>query len=196
MGQIFYTSDLHLGHGNVIRFDGRPFSDIKEMEETIIKNWNDTVTRDDTVYILGDFCWDKENEWIRLLKSLNGNKVLIRGNHDLKQMSTGLRNCFQDVKDYKEIVDNGRRVIMCHYPIPFYKCDYSDSTYMLYGHLHITIEEDLMQEIKELIKKRDVREKSSNRCHFYNCWLGYYGYKPATLDQIIEKWEGNNESAK
>ena len=194
MGKIFYISDLHIGHTNVIKFDGRPFSDIQEMEDTIVKNWNETVTNDDTVYILGDFCWLKENDWIRVLKLLNGSKVLIRGNHDLKEMSATLRRCFQDVKDYKEIVDNGRKVILCHYPIPFYKSDYADYVYMLYGHLHITLEEALMQEFKQIIRERDSRGKSANKCHFYNCWLGYYGYKPVTLDEIIQRWEGTDNA--
>ena len=55
MPKNFYISDLHLGHGNVIRFDGRPFGDVAEMEQALISNWNSRVGRDDTVYILGDF---------------------------------------------------------------------------------------------------------------------------------------------
>ena len=188
MGKIFYISDLHIGHENVIKFDNRPFENVEEMESILIKKWNETVTNEDTVYILGDFCWLKEDDWIRILDMLNGSKVLIRGNHDLKEMSSKLKKRFADVKDYKEIKDNCRRVIMCHYPIPFYKADYADNVYMLYGHLHSTIEESFMQDIKKMILERDNRGGSANKCHFYNCWLGYYDYKPVTLDQIIEKW--------
>lgn len=57
MGRIYYISDLHFGHSNIIRFDNRPFSNVQEMEETIVKNWNERVAKDDVVYILGDFCW-------------------------------------------------------------------------------------------------------------------------------------------
>ena len=53
---IFYTSDLHLGHANVIRFDKRPFADVEEMDQYIITRWNNRVSEDDTVYILGDIC--------------------------------------------------------------------------------------------------------------------------------------------
>lgn len=185
---IYYTSDLHLGHANVIRFDGRPFMDVEEMERKIIENWNSVVKNEDTVYILGDFCWSTDDEWDRILSLLNGQKVLIRGNHDLKNMTQKVRRHFQDVKDYKEISDNGRRVIMCHYPMPFYRADYNENVYHLYGHLHITVEETYMQEIKKYIKERDIRGNSSDKCQFYNCWLGFYDYKPATLDQIIERW--------
>lgn len=50
----FYTSDLHLGHANVIKFDNRPFANIDEMDQRIITRWNERVSDDDTVYILGD----------------------------------------------------------------------------------------------------------------------------------------------
>ena len=99
MSKNYYISDLHLGHGNVIRFDGRPFGDAAEMEQALIANWNSRVERDDTVYILGDFIWGKEPEWRRLVPLFTGNKVLIRGNHDLKSMSRDVRNLFQDVKE-------------------------------------------------------------------------------------------------
>lgn len=188
MGKIFYTSDLHIGHANVIRFDNRPFKSVEEMDATLIKNWNETVSAEDTVYILGDFCWLTDTEWANILSKLNGSKVLIRGNHDIKNMSTNVKKHFQDVKDYKEISDNGRRVIMCHYPIPFYKKDYDANTYMLYGHLHVTIEEDFMQEFKRIIKEKDTRGNSMNKCNFYNCWCGFYDYKPVTLDEIIARW--------
>lgn len=185
----YYISDLHLGHYNVLRFDGRPFNTCSEMEDTIIKNWNSVVKKEDTVYILGDYCWNTDEEWERTLKLLNGNKVLILGNHDIKRMSSRVKKYFQDIKEYKEISDNGRRVIMCHYPMPFYRADYNPNVYHLYGHLHTTLEEDLMQKIKELIKREDCRGNSANKCQFYNCWLGFYDYKPATLDQIIERWK-------
>ena len=59
----YYISDLHIGHANAIRFDGRPFADVNEMNNAIIENWNSRVKTDDTVYILGDFIWAKESEY-------------------------------------------------------------------------------------------------------------------------------------
>ena len=55
-----YISDLHLGHANVIKFDNRPFKNLEEMHERIITNWNKVTNKNDTVYILGDFCWATE----------------------------------------------------------------------------------------------------------------------------------------
>lgn len=184
----YYISDLHFGHGNVIKFDGRPFETVQEMEDTIVKNWNSRVTKNDTVYILGDFSWEKEDDWIRVLNKLNGLKVLIKGNHDIKNISNSLKRKFTDIKDYKEITDNGRHVIMCHYPMPFYKSNYNDNNYHLYGHLHVTREEDLMRDIKKLIDKKDDRGNSKNRMHFVNvgCMMPWMGYTPRTLDEIIK----------
>ena len=62
MGKNFYISDLHIGHANVIKFDNRPFKDVDEMFEILVRNWNSIVTKEDTVYILGDFIWKKESE--------------------------------------------------------------------------------------------------------------------------------------
>ena len=174
MGKIFYTSDLHISHANVIRFDNRPYESVAEMDEALIKNWNETVSDKDTVYILGDFCWLTDTDWEKNLAKLKGTKILINGNHDIKNMSRSVRKHFQDVKDYKEISDNGRRVILCHYPMPFYKKDYDANTYMLYGHLHKTIEEDFMQEFKRIIKAKDNRGSSANKCNFYNTGLVHF----------------------
>ena len=71
---ILYTSDLHFGHSNVIRFDHRPFADRDEMDHVLIELWNGRVQPDDTVYIVGDFCYrsDHAPEWY--LRQLKGHK--------------------------------------------------------------------------------------------------------------------------
>ena len=62
MGRNLYIADTHFGHKNIIRFDSRPFATVDEMEEEMVKRWNIAVEPSDTVYILGDFCWGKEDE--------------------------------------------------------------------------------------------------------------------------------------
>lgn len=182
----FYIADTHFGHANIIRLDGRPFEDVEEMDSTLISNWNSAVSKQDTTYILGDFCWGKEPEWVRILPQLNGSKVLIRGNHDLKNPSERLRRMFQDVKDYKEITDGSRRVIMCHYPMLFYRSDYNPDVYMLCGHVHTTRENDFLDKwCRELRMSRG--EESHSRANVYNvgAMMPWMNYTPRTLDEII-----------
>lgn len=184
--KIFYIADTHFGHENIIRLDKRPFQNAKEMGEVMIKNWNAVVSKQDVTYILGDFCWGKEPEWLRILPRLNGSKVLIRGNHDLKSMSERLRHMFQDVKDYKEISDDGRRVIMCHYPMLFYRSDYNPNVYMLCGHVHTTRENDFLEKwCEELLAARS--EDSHSLANIYNvgAMMPWMNYIPRTLDEIV-----------
>lgn len=191
MSKIYYISDLHFWHSNVINFDNRPFKDVEEMNNILIENWNSVVEKGDIVYILGDFCWSaKDEEWINILNKLNGSKYLILGNHDFKRMSSKVKKKFNGIYDYKEIKDNGRRVIMCHYPMPFYRSDYNSNVYMLYGHVHTTIEYDFMEDIKDMIKEKDQRGDSANKCQLYNvgCMMPWMKYFPRTLDEIIDRY--------
>lgn len=184
---IYYISDLHLGHANVIRFDSRPFDSVEEMEEEIVKRWNKRVKPQDTVNILGDFCWKTESEWIRILQRLNGNKVLIRGNHDPKQVSGKLRKYFADVKDYKEIIDNGRRVCMSHFPMLLHKHSYDPNCYMLCGHVHITSENDWLEKWRsELREHRNKRAANQGNIINVGAMMPYVDYTPRTLDELIE----------
>lgn len=185
----YYISDLHIGHENVIKFDNRPFKDTDEMFEAILSNWNNVVANKDTVYILGDFIWLKENMWYDIVKQFKGHKVLIKGNHDVKQFSQTTKGLFSDIKDYLEIKDNGKRVIMCHYPILFYRADYNTDMYMLYGHVHNTREMDYVQQFRKTIRK-NIREED-NSCPkgqllHVGCMEEYMNYTPRRLDEIIK----------
>ena len=79
---IFFTSDLHFGHRNIIRLCNRPFSSIEEMDNLLIQNWNHKVNRNDTVYILGDLMFRNEKPPEEYLRQLKGKKHLLVGNHD------------------------------------------------------------------------------------------------------------------
>ena len=141
-----YIADLHFDHANILAFDRRPFFDVQEMNEALIANWNSVVQSGDTTYILGDFCWGKEERWLQLLPRLAGKKVLVRGNHDLKSMSADCQAHFIQVCDYKELNDAGRHVILCHYPMLFYNKAYNPKTYMLCGHVHNTQDNLLLEQ--------------------------------------------------
>ena len=191
----YYISDLHFGHANVIRFDNRPFNSIAEMETEIIRRWNERVKPEDEVYILGDFCWGFKNEWIRILDQLKGHKFLILGNHDLKSMPTELKRRFDGIDRLKEIVDGKRHIIMCHYPILFYRCAYNPEFYMFCGHVHTTKENDFLNKWRQELKNSRTRPFDSY-AQVYNCFCGFFDYTPQTADEIIQYWERYDEVVK
>ena len=182
-----YISDLHLSHANIIKFDRRPFDSVEEMNGTLINNWNRVVKNGDTTYILGDFCWGKEPEWIEILDKLNGNKVLIRGNHDLRQMSKKLKDKFAYVKDRHEISDFGKKIIMSHYPELAYKSSYNENVFMLHGHVHYHTNEAML--IRKWVKELQENHKNDwdNRGQIINvgCMLKEMDYTPRTLMEIL-----------
>lgn len=183
----FYIADTHFGHKNVIKFDNRPFSNVEEMNDEIIHRWNEVVTRGDTVYILGDFCWGKEKEWQELLPQLNGQKVLIRGNHDLKQYSAKTKSMLHGIYDYREIKDGDHKLILCHYPMLFYKHAYHDNVFMLCGHVHKTVENELLSWYTIDIRAQYKKGRNANYGQIINvgCMMPWMDYTPRTLDEIL-----------
>lgn len=182
-----YIADTHFLHHNIIRFDNRPFATVEEMTETLIENWNSVVKPGDITNILGDFCWSSyESDWASILRRLNGEKVLILGNHD-KMSGAKLRKLFADIKDRKEIVDGDRRVIMSHYPELFYKKAYDQKTFMLCGHVHTTREDDFLNEWRFQLKL-SAEKRGDNLGQIINvgCMKDYMDYTPRTLDELLE----------
>lgn len=155
------------------------------------------MTRDDTVYILGDFIWFKESKWYNIVSGLTGNKVLVRGNHDPRQYSSNVKNLFLDITNIKEIVDEGRHVLMCHYPIPFFRTDFSETSYMLYGHVHTTKEYDYVKGLrKTLAANKNVHGTPLTNFINVGAMMPYMNYTPRTLDEIIAGDEEYRKSDK
>ena len=195
----YYIADCHFGHKNILLFDNRPFGDLAQMEEVMTMLWNATVRKGDTVYILGDFCWGKADEWLRIVRQLNGTKVLITGNHDLSIYPVELKNQFADIAPFKEIVDNGkdnsgRKVLLSHYPMPFYKSANNEKYFMLCGHVHNTAENAILERlIQELRNNNHIFScaHAANCGQIYNvgCMMPWMVYTPRTLDEIITRWD-------
>ena len=95
---------------NVLRFDNRPFPDTAQMDDTLIQNWNDRVTSEDTVYVLGDAFWKSEENSIQIMERLRGHKHLIQGNHD--RVKGKLRFYWESITQYAEVNDENRLVIL------------------------------------------------------------------------------------
>lgn len=196
----YYIADLHFCHGNLNeQMDRRGFESEEAMNEYMIKQWNGRVRPVDEVVILGDFCLSHNaNEVNTLLSRLNGKKYLVVGNHDKYLDNKNFdRDSFVWISNYKELKDNKRKIILSHYPLMCYNGQYminkegEAKTYMLYGHVHNTFDEYLINEhIKQLEKfKRTVKGSSdmvSIPCQMINCFCMFSDYVPLTLDEWIQ----------
>jgi len=88
MAKVFFTSDTHFNHANIIKYCGRPFASVEEMNREMIARWNAAVAPEDTVYHLGDFAMGKPSQWQDILRQLHGaKKILIIGSHDRSPQS-------------------------------------------------------------------------------------------------------------
>ncbi|MBR6516784.1 MAG: metallophosphoesterase [Bacilli bacterium] len=177
----FYISDCHFGHKNVLIFDGRPWETVQEMNDAMVEKWNKKVSAKDTVYILGDFIWNTNKDYFNLIKSLNGRKVLVRGNHD-RVHSPEFKELFDEITWYKTIKDNGYTVAMSHFFMPLYSGHLYDKHILLYGHSHNTGEHDFEMVLKEDMRKNNIPHES------YNVGACHLNYEPCTLDEIMELW--------
>lgn len=134
---IWFTSDTHFNHENIIKYCDRPFSCLEEMEGAMFENWNSVVKRGDLVYHLGDFAitWGKRGSErvLDILSRLNGCKHLIRGNHDRKEIYKS--SLWDSVDFYKEIKPAGRKIVLCHYSMRVWNQCHRGS-WMLFGHSH------------------------------------------------------------
>lgn len=115
---IFFTADHHFGHANIIRFTNRPFKDIDEMNEELIKRWNEKVGKEDFVYHLGDLSLGSPQKTKEILDELNGKIYLIKGNHEKSALTYSER--FEWIKDYHEMYldlksGESKKVILMHY---------------------------------------------------------------------------------
>ena len=184
--KIFFTSDLHFGHENVIRFDNRPFNTVEEMDEEMIKRWNTKVGKGDIVYVLGDFIWKAAtNEAVSIIRRLNGQIILIKGNHDRFLHNAAAKKALAGIKDYDDIcvtLEDGttRRCILSHYFIPFYNGHRYQAIH-LHGHSHLT--EEAAEEVRI---STELNEKGYD-LKIYNVGCMYWNYTPVTLDEILER---------
>lgn len=140
----YFISDTHFNHENIIKYCNRPFVDVKEMNETLIKNWNANIKEEDTVYVLGDFICGPADTIPAILPRLNGHIVLVRGNHDTTTKLNIYKELYKDkveVKDILYLKHGGLWFVCCHFPITdeaFFKMVTEDNSevVMVHGHVH------------------------------------------------------------
>lgn len=146
MENIWFTSDHHFGHKNIIRFCERPFESVEAMNEELIKRWNERVQPNDRVYHLGDVALCSSEKLESILDRLNGKIFLIKGNHEGTAQSRPHR--FEWIKDYFElsikdetIPSRKQKIILCHYAMRTWNGGHR-GTFQLYGHSHGTLPDD------------------------------------------------------
>ena len=197
--RTLYIADCHFYHDRICReMDNRGFSGFEEMNEHMIAQWNKKVTAKDDVYILGDFSISRPDATVKILDRLNGKLHLIVGNHDryLEDRHYSWHSWFRSIEDYAEIRDNGRNVILSHYPVFCYKGQYRRDkegrplTYMLYGHVHNTHDEALINRfIMETRGTKAMSRHSTTQepipCNMINCFCMFSNYQPMTLNEWI-----------
>jgi len=183
---MWFTSDTHFFHKNVIRFCNRPFSSLEEMHEILISNWNNRVRGKEKIFIAGDLSFGNKANTKSILDRLNGYKILVRGNHDGYSTKSYFNIGIDDVIE-NEFIDlgKGKRVLISHFPYYPTKDDikkYKQNTdkeldtrymhkrifdngidFLLHGHVHNSWK----------INDRQI-----------NVGVDVWDYKPISLDQI------------
>lgn len=202
----YYIADLHFFHESLnTKMDCRGFKSAEEMNEYMIEKWNAKVRRNDDVIILGDLSWGSAEETNILLERLKGRLHLIQGNHDrfLKDKAFDASR-FVWIKHYEELQDNRRKIILSHFPVMCYNGQYrldeegNPKTYMLYGHVHDTHDQRLLEQFQKITKDtKAVGPDGVSRhipCNMINCFCMYSDYTPLTLDEWIECDKKRRES--
>lgn len=195
---IRYISDLHFSHRNILRYDNRPWQNVDDMNQDMIRLWNTTVQDDDLVYILGDVVWsNKYQDWENILTQLTGHKFIVKGNHDKTEILNELKkNGYIDGWSHQEVVHdpgtNGkaRYVVLNHSPMPFFVNMHHDNTYHLYGHVHISFDYQVIKHVR-----KQIEDLYQHEVRMYNvgCMIRGMDYAPRTLDEIIEIDKTNRE---
>ena len=160
MSNTWFTSDTHFDHANVIKYCNRPFRNKDEMNEALIENWNSVVRSGDRVFHLGDFAFS--NDPGKFFHRLNGDKILILGNHDRQPVK---HLPWNSVHTYFELKIDGKFIVLCHYAFKAWNKSHHGAL-NFFGHSHGSMPMNSQQ--------IDVG---------VDCW----NYTPVNLDQIFEK---------
>jgi len=127
--KIFFTADQHWCHKRIIEYENREFSIVEEMNETMILCWNEVVDKNDLIFHLGDFSLGKSQDTKDIFNQLNGNIILVLGNHDRHKSLTYWKEKVGFMNAYKEPIDTGK-FILSHEPV------INPEKINIHGHVH------------------------------------------------------------
>ena len=195
----YYIADNHFFHAGMNnRMDHRGFPDVEAMNEYMIEQWNSRVHKNDELVILGDLSTGRPDETTEVIRRLKGRKYMIAGNHDKFLSNNSFdKSLFKFIGGYHEMNDNGRKVILCHYPILCYNGQFrrdgdgNPKVYMLHGHIHATQDINVVENAKEFMRgyKRVIRGEDglvTAPVNIINCFCMFSNYVPLTLDEWID----------
>ena len=173
--KLFFTSDTHLGHFNICKYCHRPFESRSQMDQTLIKNWNEVVPEDGIVVHCGDFMLphkDDIKEYIHYLNQLNGRVLLLRGNHDRAGLDWENEKLIA-VRDQAMVIVDGVKIFAQHYPCAAFNGDYH-----VYGHVH-TLSDGICYGIDGDVKK--VMKRTT-----YDVGVDQNNYTPVSYWQLCD----------
>lgn len=181
---LFFTSDTHFDHKNIMRYCNRPFSSVEEMNNFLIKRWNVTVGPDDTVFHLGDVTFGGNTNLINYVSQLNGHIVLIKGNHDKKLQQTICDKLFDYTCQQLTLNIDGITVFLNHFPFLCFSGTYkTDKSIQLFGHIHSG----------PLSSGPDIdRFMKYGALNQYDVGVDNNHYTPISWNQILEKLDYEN----
>ena len=136
---VWFTSDTHFGHANIISYSDRPYGSVREMDDAMIDNWNARIRAEDTVWHLGDFVFRNSVPAASYLTRLAGEKHLIWGNHDGAE--TRSLPGWTSSQPYAEITVEGTRLVLFHYALRVWNRSHHGAIH-LYGHSHNSLPGD------------------------------------------------------
>ena len=143
-GRLFFISDTHFSHYNILTYcPNRVFKSIEEHDETLIYNWNNTVTNEDTVFHLGDFGFGHPKKLQAILSTLNGKKILVSGNHDRRLLKDKEFVATWDsiLHGVYEITYKGYLLVLSHFPLE----TWSTNTNVIHAHGHCHSTQDKLK---------------------------------------------------
>lgn len=191
---MYFISDTHFHHANIIKLAGRPFASVQEMNEEMVSRWNAVVRPDDIVWHLGDFAYGtwKGGDTAAIFARLNGRKHLVKGNHDHDET---LNLGWERVVPYHVIKYNHKKIILSHYPILEWDGCFH-GTLHFHGHTHNKSPLEIMEREVFLVKATKVNFPSvedSRFTKYYNNWRNIsaemINYTPQHIDELIKDKE-------
>ena len=171
---FYLISDIHFGHHNILEFCNRPFANVDIMNETIFENWNATVTDEDIIIFVGDFAFAPKSVARMLWENLNGQKIMILGNHDKK-----MKNCYpervsDDLNEIHTLTYKGYEIGVNHFPPKGWANVLPDNKLFIHGHVH--------------------SNQPTTLKNVFNVSCEMTEYKPIFIDEVIKRIKKQNKS--